>query len=74
METIFEEMCLIYSGMCAFLFFFSFLLGVHCNSLCTEMQDLSVVKLTFTGFARSPPVIEEMSKAMEKRCYEKCFV
>ena len=29
----------------AFLFSFSFLLGVQCNSWCTEMEDLSLIKL-----------------------------
>ena len=45
MAAIFEEMCLTYSGLCAFLFSFSFLLGVQCNSWCTEMEDLSLMKL-----------------------------
>lgn len=45
MAAIFEEMCLTYSGLCAFLLSFSFLLGVQCNSWCTEMEDLSLIKL-----------------------------
>lgn len=45
MAAILEEMCLTYSGLNAFLFSFSFLLGVQCNSWCTEMQNLSLVKL-----------------------------
>lgn len=45
MAAIFEEMCLTYSGLCVFLFSFSFLLGVQCNSWYTEMQDLSLAKL-----------------------------
>ena len=45
MAAIFEEICLTYSGLCAFLFAFSFLLGVQCNSWCTEMEDLSLIKL-----------------------------
>ena len=45
MAAIFEEMCLTYSGLCGFLFSFSFLLGVQCNSWCTKMEDLSLMKL-----------------------------
>ena len=45
MAAIFEEMCLTYSGLCTFLLSFSFLLGVQCNSWCTEMEDLSLMKL-----------------------------
>ena len=45
MAAIFEETCLTYSGLCGFLLSFSFLLGVQCNSWCTEMEDLSLIKL-----------------------------